>query len=144
MKNHTNNSVSRYVFVACLAIALILSQVFKLHMHIVHDDSHPAFGTQQLLDIHPVIKVHEISDGSQLLNDFLNHHFTDVKVTPDSIAKKVDSLSLDLLLFLCLSFFLVSVKIRSVFRKNTCAILISTYYLINPPLRAPPVHPSFN
>jgi hypothetical protein len=139
MKNHTNNSVSRYVFVACLAIALILSQVFKLHMHIVHDDSHPAFGTQQVLDIHPVIKVHEVTDGSQDQNDFQNHHLNDVKVTPDSIAKKVDSFSLDLLLFLFISFFLSSVKTRSVFRKNTRAILISTYYLINPPLRAPPV-----
>ena len=141
MNNFTNSSVFQYALIACLAIALIVSQVFKLHMHIAHDESLSSSGTEHVLDIHLVTKIHKITDGSQHQDDFQDHHLTDIKVTPDSVAKKkVDSFSLDLLLFLFLSFFLTSVKLRSVFRQYIQTKLISTYYLISPPSRAPPIH----
>lgn len=144
MRKLTNNSIFQYALIACLALALMLGQVFKLHMHIEHDESLSSTTTEHKFNVHVASSVHDSTHDTHHQDDFQNdsqdHHLTDIKVTPDSVVKKVESFSPYLLLFLFVSFFLGIPKLRSVFRQHIQTKLTSTYYLLSPPLRAPPIH----
>ncbi len=144
MRKLTNNSIFQYASIACLAFALMLSQVSKLHMHIEHDESLSSTTTEHKLNVHVASSLHDSAPDAHHQDDFQNnnqdHHLTDIKVTPDSVVKKVGSFNLYVFLFLFINFFLGIPKLRSVFREHLQTKLISTYYLLSPPLRAPPIH----
>ena len=140
MKKYTNTSFFQYALIACMAIALTLSQVVKLHMHLEHDDVLSSTSTEHILDVHVASSLHDLTHNTHHNDDFQDHHQADIKVSPDSVVKKIESFNPYILLFLFVSFFFSFPKIRSIFRKNIQSKLTSTYYLLSPPLRAPPIH----
>lgn len=141
MRKYTNNSFFQYALIACLAIALILGQVVKLHMHIEHDDVLSSTSTEHIVDVHVASSLHDSAHDTHHQDDFQDHHHqAEIKVSPDSVVKKIESFNSYILLFLFVSFFFGIPKLRSVFRQNIHTKLTSTYYLLSPPLRAPPIH----
>ena len=118
----------------------MLGQVFKLHMHVEHDESLSSTMAEHKLNVHVASSLHDTTHDTHHQDDFQDHHLTDIKVTPDSVVKKVESFNPYLLLFLFIGFFLGIPKLRSIFGQHIQAKLTSTYYLLSPPLRAPPIH----
>ena len=119
-------------------------QAFKLHMHIEHDESLSSTTTGHKLNVHVISTLHDTTHNTHHQDDFLNdhqeHYLTDITVTPDSFVKKMESFTLYMLVFLIISFLIIVPLIRSIFREPVQTKLTSTYNLLSPPLRAPPVH----
>lgn len=140
MRKYTNNSIFQYALIACLALTLALGQSSKLHMHIEHDDVLSSTMSEHKLDVHIATSLHDSTHDTHHQDDFQDHHLTDYKVSPDSVVKKIESFTPFILLFLFVSLFLGIPQLRIIFRQHIQTKLTSTYYLLSPPLRAPPIH----
>lgn len=140
MRKYTNNSFFRYALIACLALTLALGQASKLHMHIEHDDVLSSTMSEHKLDVHIASSLHDSTHDTHHQDGFQDHHLTDYKVSPDSVVKKIESFTPFILLFLFVSLFLGIPQLRSTFRQHIQTKLTSSYYLLSPPLRAPPIH----
>ena len=140
MRKYTNNSIFQYVLIACLALTLALGQSSKLHMHIEHDDVLSSTMSDHKLDVHIATSLHDSTHDTHHQDDFQDHHLTDYKVSPDSVVKKIESFTPFILFFLFVTLFLGIPQLRSIFRQHIQTKLSSTYYLLSPPLRAPPIH----
>jgi len=138
MSKNANNLFFRYAWVACLAIVLIFSQSFTLHLHVEYDDAAAVASADAELGVHAAFFSHNLKDHKH----FQEHKLPDVKVSSDNTAKKVKSFSPYVLFFLFISFFLGVLPFRYVSRKHVRTKLASLYYLFNPPLRAPPIYSS--
>jgi len=135
MRKYSNNSLFQYVLVVGLAFALMLGQPSKLHMHIEHNDVFSSSISDHKLNVHIATSLHD--------SPYDTHHQTDYKVSSDSTVstvKKVETFAPFILFFLFVSLFLAIPPLRSIFRKHIQTKLTSTYYLLSPPLRAPPIH----
>ena len=140
MKKLTNNSAFQYTLIACLAIALLFGQLFKLHMHIEHDDVHTSISSSHSIGIHTAFSLLDLKHATAQQDKFQDNHHSEIKASPDNIVKKIESFTPYLLLLLSIFIFLGLPKLRVVSRKNIQSKLTSSYYLLNPPLRAPPIH----
>lgn len=140
MKKSTNNLVFQYTLIACLAIALIFGQLFKLHMHIEHDDVHTSTSSSHSLGIHTAFSLIDLEHATAQQENSQDNHPSEIKASPDSVVKKIESFTPYLLLFLSIIIFLGLPQLRVVFIKNIQSKLTSGYYLLTPPLRAPPIH----
>jgi len=140
MKKYINNSFFSYALIACLALTLALGQASKLHMHIEHDDVPSSTMSEHKLNVHIATSLHDSTHDTHHQDDFQDHHLTDIKVGPDSVVKKIESFTPFILIFLFVSLFLGIPQLRNIFRQHIQTKLTSTYYLLSPPLRAPPIH----
>lgn len=137
MRRYTKHLVS-YVLIACLGTALLLGQVFKLHMHIQHDENSVSAG--HIADVHAAFSTHDTQHNTHHQDDVQNHHLADIKISPDGVVKKAGLFNLFVPLFLITSIFLCVPWLRCIHRQHIHKIKpIFLYYLFHPPLRAPPM-----
>lgn len=135
MKKYQNNPVMYYLLVLCLSLALILSQTNRLHMHLQHDDL-LSIDSGHIADVHTTTIQHDM-DLAEHHND---HHVAAIDINTDNLVKKTHSLNPLLLLLLVIGLFLFRPLLISLRRPRPYQTLFtSCYYLLHPPLRAPPV-----
>lgn len=140
MKKLTHNSAFKYTLIACLAIALIFGQLFKLHMHIEHDDVQTSTSSSHSMGIHTAFSFIDLEHATAQHDKSQDNHPSEIKASPDSVVKKIESFTPYLLLFLLIFAFLGLPQLRIAYIQNIQSKLTSSYYLLNPPLRAPPIH----
>lgn len=140
MRKYLNNSFYQSALIAGLVLSLAFGHAFKLHMHLEHNHDPSSTLSEQKLDVHIASSFHDSVHNTLHQDDFQDHHLADIKVSPDSAVKKVKTFTPFIVLFLFLSLFLAVPPLRSVFRKHLQTKLTSIYYLLSPPLRAPPIH----
>lgn len=141
------NSISIYALIACLGIALLLGQMFKLHMHIAHDDISSA--GNHIVDVHlDTSVIHSSSHNSMHDNHHENnleesHHDDEINISFSSLMKKSMSLNQFVVFFFIISVFFSIPQLSCFLRKRDFTIKQAiSYYLLQPSLRAPPVHPA--
>ncbi len=139
-KDH-NNSIFQTLLILCLSLVLLLVQTNRLHIHIDHSEqsgsTEPAVYNPAVYN--HVINVHTASIQHDL--DFTNHHAENhhaaIDVSPD--IKKINLLE-PLTLILFIGFFLIIPRLICIRRQRfNKAHNPLYYYLLHPPLRAPPV-----
>ena len=142
MKLQSNSSAYRYALIVCLSIALLLSQTFKAHVHL-HHDNFSGSAHQHTVDLHVDINHSDHNETNDILHheDALNHqNHAEIDVSSESLVKKIKQTDLSVLLFLIIAFVLFTPRIQRDCKRYLCkAKPISLYYLFQPPLRAPPV-----
>lgn len=135
MKKHHNNPVLQYLLVLCISFALILSQTNLLHMHLQHDD-HSSGVSGHVINVHTSTLLHDVD----LAGHHGDHHSAAIDVTPDNLVKKTNSLNPLVLILLFLGLVLYKPLLICLPRQRLYQTLFtSCYYLLHPPLRAPPV-----
>lgn len=140
MKIYRNSSISRYMLIMSMLVALLFAQAFKFHMHVQHDGSAPVVSSGYILDAHAAVSFHGTKFDPHQTDDLTGHHHTaDVSVSVDSVVKQVKIFSLLILLLSIVSILwsapcLLCARIER-FAKTK---LVPLYYLQQPPLRAPP------
>ena len=138
MKRSTYNSVTRYALILCLSVVLLFSQIFRLHMHIQHDDV--TASADHIVTVHAASSLQDSRYDIDRQDDVPNHHPAELKVSPDRVVMKVALLKAFILLIFIASIFLNVLPLRYFHRlyflKNK---LTSLSYLFRPPLRAPPL-----
>lgn len=135
MEKRDNNTVSRYVLVICLAIVLMFAQMFMLHIHIQHDEMSASTGF--VVDVHAASSLHDTVHNTHHQGNIQDHHFTEI--SPDGVVKKVGLFKLFVLLFVIASIIMRVSRLQGVRRRYIFKTkLDSLYYLLQPPLRAPP------
>ncbi len=139
MGKRYNNTVTQYVLITCLAVVLLFAQMFKLHIHIQHDEMSEPAG--HVVDVHAASSLHDTTYDAHHLDNVPNHHFTDIKIFLDGVVKKVGLFNIFVLLFVIASIIIMRVsRLRCIRRRYIFKTkLDSLYYLLQPPLRAPPV-----
>lgn len=112
-------------------------------MHIQHDDDFSETSQKHIVDVHVDVgsSLHNSSHNTHHQDDFLDHQYhAEVDVSTDSFVKKVGLTDLLVLLFFIIGFILFAPHIQNVSKRYIQKIKPATlYYLIQPPLRAPPV-----
>ena len=120
-------------------LSLAFGHAFKLHMHLQHNHDPSSTLSAQKLDVHISSSFHDATHNTYHQDDFQDHHLADIKVSPDSAVKKVETFTPFMVLLLFISLFLAIPPLRSIFTRQLQTKLSSTYYLLSPPLRAPPI-----
>ena len=135
MENHHNNPVLQYLLILCLSLALILSQTSRLHMHLQHDD-HSSVASGHIVDVHTTTIQHDMD----LADHHDDHHTAAIDINTDNLVKKTSSLNPLVLILLFLGLFLYLSRLINLPRlRRNQTLFTSCYYLLHPPLRAPPV-----
>lgn len=137
MKMRTINTVSRYMLIACLSVALLISQMFRLHLHIEHDEASTV--AAHLIETHTIASLHDRAFDTQQ-DDTQDHHTSEVDVSTDSFVKKVKLFSIFMFFFLFISTYfqfprLCCIRFQHLLTTNSASL----YNLLHPPLRAPPL-----
>lgn len=132
MHNHHDNSVLRTLLILCISLALLFSQINLLHMHIEHNDHSNA--SDHIVDVHTATLMH---DFDLILDD---HHSVAVDISPDNLSQTVNSLNPQLFILFFVGLLLIlSPLLYSVRQKLFLKYFTRRYYLLQPPLRAPPL-----
>ncbi len=143
MEKVHNNSMFKYLLVLCLSFTLLLSQVDRWHMHLEHDDHAVSSGHDfdaHIVAAHPESTLHDFGltnhhDGHQD-----NHSAVAVDVSTDKLLMRTNLLNSLVLIIFFMMLFQITPRLRNVSRWTLCNIPItSCYYLLRPPLRAPPI-----
>jgi len=138
MEKCHNNSMFKTLLVLCLSITLLLSQADRLHIHIEHNDH--SMSSEHVAGVHPESTLHDVDMTHHHDNHQDEHSTVTVDVSADKIWKKANLLDSLLLIFLFIGVLLTIPRLTRVFRQTFYKIPItSCYYLLQPPLRAPPV-----
>jgi hypothetical protein len=139
-----NNLIFQYMFILYLCIALLIAQASGLHIHVQHDD-HSSSASGHIVDIHTA-STHHIDidthhhhhhDGAQD-----GHHHVAIDISQDYLVKKTslsDPLAL-IIIFIGLFLFIPRLRRISSQWRYQPPTVNPCYYLLQPPLRAPPVH----
>jgi len=140
MRRNTNNSAPQYTFIICLSVALLFAQMFKLHMHSLHDEIPFEATTGHIVGAHVSTSLHDTGHITHHQDDFLEHDYhAEVDVSADSFVKKVESLNLFVVLLFIMGFVLCAPRLQCVGKHYILKIIpVYLYYLFQPPLRAPP------
>ena len=148
MRRKNYSTLSKYALIACFAMALLLGQTFKLHIHIGHEDISSS-AASHIVDVHadkPLMhrsshnSIHDHHHEEHLDED---HHSGEIDLSYSSLLKKSMSLNPFFFFFFIISIILSLPKISRFVRKQDVTLHQSiSYYLLQPPLRAPPVHPA--
>ena len=133
-----NNPIFQYVFILYLCITLLMAQASGLHMHVQHDD-HSSATSGHIVDIHAATTAHDIDDHHHETQD--NHHPAAIDVSQDYLVKKSSLLNPLALIVFIIGLFLCVPRLRCIFSRwrYKPPIVNFDYYLLQPPLRAPPV-----
>ncbi len=120
-----------------LCLALVCAQGVSLHIHIFDHDEYPhqAHAIDDAEHNH-ISKAHSAFDTSHN-----NSTASDIDIDPDGMLKNTSS-SISAIAFISFFFTLiVFVSSRQlVYCRKESDVLLCRYYLISPPLRAPPLH----
>lgn len=143
MRKHLNSPIAQYALIACLAMALLVGQMFKLHMHILHSDtSSPNNLSGHVIEVHAISSSYDQAHEEHAHDDTaVHHHNGAVEINSDSFVKKAELL---LLLQFVLLFFTLAAILNSFFKYRVWIKYdsdiksLSSLYLLHPPLRAPP------
>jgi len=139
MEKTHKNAMFKYLLVLCLSITLLLSQAEGLHMHLEHDDHSMSSDSAHNVGVHPQSTVHDFDLTNHHDEHQSDHSAVAIDVSTDKLAKKTNLLDPLVIVVLFAIFFLASPLLRSVGRRRSGRIsFISCYYLLQPPLRAPP------
>ncbi len=136
MRRHYN-TISSYAFIVCLGFALLLGQASRLHMHVHHDGVASPAHNGHSIALHPAYSQQDIMYDAQYQND--NERPAEIEVGSGSLVKKAESFNSFVLLFtfVCISLYILFL---SLFRRKQLSRIERppVYYLLHPPLRAPP------
>ena len=142
MRTLANNSTSQYILIFYLSVALLLGQAFKLHMHVQHDGLPSSTSAGHVVDMHVTSSPRDITYDTRNqsgIQDLRHPIDIEIKVSPDSIAKKIELLKLFVALFLIAGIILFTPRLRYILSYSRIKTrLASRYYLLYSPLRAPP------
>jgi len=126
MQKINNHKMFQYLLILCFSFVLIFLQTNKLHSHLVDDDH------ASVVSAH----VHDF----ELINHHGEDYSTQIDTHSDNLINKVNSLNPLLLILLVSGFFLYIPRLVCLLKKRRYKIrFIACYYLIQPPLRAPPI-----
>lgn len=141
MEKHTNHYIPQFALIAYLVIALLLVQTFKLHAHIQHDGTPSSPTTEHSVDVHMAFSQHDTSYDIHHQDVFQDHlHSAEIDVSSSHFIKKTQLLNPFALLFFITSIILcISGTGRFQRRYYSRQKRPSDYYLLRPPLRAPPL-----
>jgi len=109
-------------------------------MHLEHDHHHSSSVHGHFVDVHTTSILHNF-ELAELTDHNYGHHATVIDVSPDNLVSKVKSLNPLVLILLAIGIFLYAIRLLCLTWQrlyNTLPVLCA--YLINPPLRAPPLH----
>jgi hypothetical protein len=141
MRKTNNSQMFQYMFILYLCLALLMTQASGLHMHVQHDD-HSSTASGHIVDIHTVSTLHDIDTNTHhydVAQD--NHHPAEIDISQDYLAKKTNLVVTLALITFFIGLFLYVPRLRRI--KNQWCYKTPTvnhcYYLLQPPLRAPPV-----
>ena len=147
MRRNKHNTVSTYALIACLGLALLLGQMFKLHMHITHDD---IASSDHVVDVHIESSathgnkhnsMHGSHHGHGFEDSHTSEHTNDIDISFSSLVKKSMSLNQLVFFFFIISIILIVIQLSRFLRKRNLTIVHPlSYYLLQPPLRAPPIY----
>ena len=135
-----NNPIFQYMFILYLCIALLMAQASGLHMHVQHDD-HSSSASGHIVDIHTASTHHDdIDTHHHRAQD--DHHPAAIDISQDYLVKKTSLLDSLVLIVLFIGLFLFIPRLRRISSqwRYKPPNVIPCYYLLQPPLRAPPVH----
>jgi len=136
MGKYHHNSIFQYLLVLCLSLVLLLAQTNRLHMHLEHDSHSDTSG--HVVDVHSASMLHdfELTHHDGLNND---HHPAAIDVSSDNLITKSNLLNPLVLILLFAGLFLALPRLVCRLRHSSYKILFTLrYYLLHPPLRAPP------
>lgn len=150
MRRKNYSSFSKYALIACFAMALLLGQTFKLHMHIGHGDVSSSATTSHIIDVHADTSIMHSSSSHNSIHDNHHednlgedHHDDEIDLSFSSLLKKSMSLNQFVFFFFVISVVLSLPQLSRFLRKRDFTLQQAiSYYLLQPPLRAPPVHPA--
>jgi len=135
MEKYPNNSIFQYLLVLCLSLALVLSQANRLHMHLQHEDHSPV-ASGHIVDVHTASTLHDFD----LADHHENHHPAAIDISPDNLIKKTNLLNPLVLILIFIGLFLYIPRLVCLPRQRRYKTLfIPCSYLLQPPLRAPPL-----
>ena len=136
-----NNPIFEYMFILYLCITLLIAQASGLHIHVQHDD-HSSSASGHIVDIHTASTHHDdiVTHHHEGAQD--DHHPAAIDISQDYLVKKTSLLDPLALIIFFIGLFLLTPQLRRIGSQwrykpptiNPC------YYLLQPPLRAPPVH----
>lgn len=133
-----NNSIFKYSLVLCLSAALLLAQAGKLHMHLEHDDH--SGSSAHVVDIHPFWTLHDFDLTNNPDEHPDDHSTAAVDVSPDTFLKNTNLLNPLIVIIFFVGLLLCIPRRTSVSRqKFDKTFFPPSYYLFQPPPRAPPV-----
>jgi len=152
MQKIYNNSIFKYLIfkyllVLCIGFTLLLAQTNRLHIHIEHENhsKSSSYVTGKHVASEHAVGVHAAS----IQHDFnlthhdgfhIDHHHTVVDVSSDYLIKKSNLSNPLVLIVLFIGLFMVIPSLAYMVRQRFYNILItSCYYILQPPLRAPPL-----
>ena len=140
MGTTSNNPIFQYSFILYLCVALLIAQASGLHLHIQHNDhSLPASG--HIVDIHIASTHHDNIDTHHHDGAQHGHHTAAIDISQDYLAKKTSSSDPLALMIFFIGFFLLIPRLRRIssqwYYKPPS---VTPFYLLQPPLRAPPIH----
>ena len=139
MKKTTDTPFSQYALIACLSLTLLLGQAFRLHMHLQHEETPVTH--KSIIDVHIASVKHNDLSDTHHQDSSPNHHLDEIEINLAEVIKKSQWSNLLMLLFIA-GFFLRSPIFQCIRRRFTFeSKLDSLYYLLHPPLRAPPLMP---
>jgi hypothetical protein len=147
MRKLYNNLVFQYLLIACLSVALLLGQAVKLHMHVQHDDVFSEnsvinnVATSHVVDVHVSSTLYNTIHDGHHQDDFPNHHNnTDIDISSSEFLKISKLLNLFIFLIFVVSFILSVPLLQRICKKHISETNHAVrYYLLQPPLRAPPI-----
>lgn len=135
MKTRINNSILKQLLILCLSFALILSQANRLHIHPGHDE-HSSAASGHIVDVHTSSILHDF----ELTGHHTDQHTAAIDVSPDNLINKANSLNPLVLILLFIGLFLyICRQLYQLWQRPYKILFTPCYYLIKPPLRAPPV-----
>lgn len=131
MEKNPNYSIVRTLLIFCLSFALLLTQVNNLHMHVEHDEH----VSEHVVDVHIASLLHDIAFATH--HD--NHHYVAIDISSENWIKKTNSFNPLMLILLFIGLFLFKPRLVYTLRYRPCISQFTPcYYLLCPPLRAPP------
>lgn len=120
-----------------MAIALLFMQSLKLHMHVAHNDINPSTSTGHIVNIHTELATHTTTQDP---HDHQSHHQTaEIDLNASSLVSKIKSFNPFVFLIFAISLIVFVRPIRRIHHSQRLSVpLPPNYYLLQPPLRAPP------
>lgn len=140
MRAHHNHPIAKYALILCLGTALLLAQTIKLHMHLQHDEISPSIMAEHTIGVHMAFSQHDTLHNGHYEDGIEDHHSSEIGVSSAGFTKKADLLNPFILLFFIISIiFYIPRLYRFCKKPNLQTERPPGYYLLHPPLRAPPV-----
>ena len=139
MRKLSHHWFAMYALIVYMGIAPLIAQTIELHMHLLHDQSSPFAMADHTIGVHMAFLHPDTFHNNHHQDGIANHHSTETGINAKGIMDKTDLLSPVFLLFFVISILLYVPRIYRIRKKpDLHAIRPPGYYLLHPPLRAPP------